>query len=297
MNLGLVCISEMIKARGIRFNTMTKAQFTKTGDVGELERRALNNITTVVETIKHCASIGISHYRIPSSILPLYSCAELGLTIPDSVLAALPKIGSVAADVGVTLSTHPNQFNVLASYNPKVVESTVVELGFQAQIMDLIISVGNPNKNTWQKIPMVLHPGCSPRNGEPPKEYVNRFCSAASRIPGAMIVIENEDKGFWNCAEVHEHFGSRFPLVYDNLHDSCNPSPEDDWVDKFSHTWNGVPPLFHWSEGVNSTRKHAERFSHIPAAILSHPSAVWECEVKDKDLAIVEILDNYKYDE
>ena len=128
------------------------------------------------------------------------------------------------------------------------------------------------------------------------------------------LTIENEDKGFFNvdnCIKFSEYlfntFGANIPVCYDNLHDFCNPSEEQNitfQAERCAYTWVNqstddvlsadtifLSPVFHWSEGTpEKPRSHAEYFAlgNTPPHIAIEPNkeAKWECEVKGKDKAI-----------
>ena len=127
------------------------------------------------------------------------------------------------------------------------------------------------------------------------------------------LTIENEDKGFFNvdnCINFSEYlldaYDFNLPVCYDNLHDFCNPSEEIGiafQAERCAYTWvdtrqisgafnnNFLAPVFHWSEGKpEKPRAHADHFAlgNFPTHIAINPNqpAKWECEVKQKDLAI-----------
>lgn len=298
LKLGLVCISEILRARKIAFKTMTRRSFNEHGHAAGLcilNDRILHNSKVVLEIVKHCSSIGIAHYRVSSDLFPLISDKTLGLSIyslPDieQIKENLFDAGQYARDAGISISSHPSQFNVLASYNETVVLNTITELNHQSLVLDLM-GFGHDFKT-----PMCLHLSCAPKlQIESIDSYVNRFLhNLASCDIGVQsrLVLENEDKGYWNCHNLYSNFAEYIPLVYDNLHDKCNPSDADpdNLIEIFKNSWLGFTPVFHWSEGVGSSSKHARVASHIPAVVSENTDAIWEVELKDKDQAIIEII-------
>jgi len=107
------------------------------------------------------------------------------------------------------------------------------------------------------------------------------------------IVLENEDSGYWNCANLYALFGFSFPLVYDNLHDQCLPS-EKSYVDKFKETWGSYTPVFHLSEGICGSRSHSDYITTIPECVINNPDCIWEVEVKAKDKCIIKLINENK---
>lgn len=312
MKLGLVCISEILKeeekenkkkykiVRSGSFKTMTRTKFLKTerfvakkmlGDI------ILHNCSVLARVITHCNMMGIRHYRVSSTLMPLISDASLGLTLESlynyyEILLAMDNAASIAKNCGISLSMHPDQYCVLASYNPEVVARSINELNHQAMILDLL---GCPQSLA---APMCLHLNASPNlSKETVSEYKDRFFKNLSRCDRGVVsrlVLENEDKGTWNCQTLHSFFGSDIALVYDNLHDTCNPSdPTFDWPDLFAKTWGQYRPVFHWSEGIDGGRSHTDYASHIPDVVTRLAETVtWEVELKAKDKAIMNIFKN-----
>ena len=301
MKLGLVCISEMLKKqdKSLAFKTMTRKRFLELGRdaaLKELSSRILHNCKLTKQIVIHCASVGIAHYRISSCLLPLVTDSTLRIfydDLPDMrrIEAALAEVGVAAKDHGISISSHPDQFNVLTSYNQDVINRSIIELNHQAYVLDLI---GLPQNYS---APMCLHLNLSPDfKRETVSSYVDRFAASLASCSQSVrnrLVLENEDKGFWNCKNLYESFRMIIPLVYDNLHCSTNPSDLDQQtlINLFKLTWGAYTPVMHWSEGTSDKpRSHAEFASHIPEVVSMNKDCVWEFELKGKDCAILQIL-------
>jgi len=298
MKLGLVCISEILKANNkIAFKTMTRKSFNSMPRHKALEIlgcRILHNTVVVNKIIRHLSTCGISHYRISSCMFPLVTDPSLSIVLDelpniDAIRSNLKTAGALARHLNISLSCHPDQFNVLASYNPNVVEKSIAELNHQSHVLDLMGCAKDLSA------PMCLHLNRAPDfKKETIDRYKERFLenlSCCSDGVRARLVLENEDKSFWNCSNLYEHFSDVRALVYDNLHDACNPSHEMENIIKlFRDTWVQHVPVFHWSEGINGSRAHCDRASHVPSCVLENLDCTWEVELKAKDFAILEIL-------
>lgn len=298
MKLGLVCISEMLKLEEkVHSKTMTRKKFLseeKTSSLVDLSNRILDNTRVLKKTIEMCSRNGISHLRVSSSMFPLVTDETLGLEysdLPDmtSIIQELNSCGELARNLNISLSCHPSQFNVLSSLNPDVVRRTIRELNHESQVMDWL------GCDSDYSSPMCLHLSRSPKS-ETDEEYRDLFCEAFSKCSQGVknrLVLENEDKGYWSCENLYNVFKGVAPFVYDNLHDQCNPSSlncSEHWASLFKETWGNHTPVFHWSEGIDGTRKHTDYFTHIPNVVESNDDVTWECEVKAKDLAICKVL-------
>ena len=327
---GLVCISEKLKKQDktLAFKAMTRKSFLhwrekytdgKNNFSAEtlLEQRILHNLKITSKILKHCAINDIFHYRLSSKLFPLITDTTLNLSIEnfnnfDSIKAELKTIGEIAKKHGITISIHPDQFNVLASKRSDVVQKTIRELNFHAKIMDMI---GLPKDYS---APINIHPSVTihkstqeeKTDDEGLREIVDKFYEGFKQCDEGVrnrLVLENEDKGCWNCGNLfmyfHNYSGTRydhfFPLTYDNLHDYCNPTifqeekiTQEQNIQAFAGTWRKDIPVFHYSWGrEDKFRSHADYAAeNIPDYNME---ITWECELKQKDYAI-EQLQNWK---
>jgi UV DNA damage endonuclease len=206
----------------------------------------------------------------------------------------LAAAGQFARVNNISISCHPDQYNVLASYSEDVVINSINELNHQSNVLDMM---GLPQDFSSS---MCLHLNASPKfKIEDCLGYRQRFINNLARCNDgvrARLVLENEDKGFWNCDNLYNFFHDVRPLVFDNLHNAYNPSEyvEDVYAINFACTWGKYRPIFHWSEGIDGTSKHARRASHIPEIVKNNSDiCTWEVELKDKDYAILEILEKF----
>jgi UV DNA damage endonuclease len=326
---GLVCISEKLKKqdKSLAFKAMTRKSFLywreKHSDGRNnfsaetlLEGRILHNLRLTKQILKHCAINDIFHYRLSSKLFPLITDTTLNLSIEhfdnyNLIKDELQQIGEIAKEHGITISIHPDQFNVLASKRSDVVQKTIRELNFHAAIMDMI---GLPQSYA---APINIHPSVTiyqstqtkEATDENLREIVDKFYEGFKQCDRGVrerLVVENEDKGCWNCANLFMYFhnycgtkhGHFFPLTYDNLHDYCNPSTfqeeivtQEQNVQAFCGTWKKNVPVFHYSWGKDDSRTHADfPAENIPDYDME---ITWECEFKQKDYAI-EQLQNWK---
>ena len=319
MILGLTCISEELKDKDKKkysFRTMTRKRFhdlDRSDAIHQLSERILHNARTTRYIINHCILHNIFHYRLSSALFPLITDAQTDVTLDDLNPICLTQIkeelefaGKIAKKHNISIGSHPDQFNVLASPNRDAVARTINELNFQASVLDM---VGLPQDHT---APMNIHVNYTPKADETLEVVATRFFRNLSMCDKGVynrLTIENEDKGFFNvdnCIKFSEYLfavhGVNIPVCYDNLHDFCNPSEDHNvsfqaercaytWVNQGSGDNDFLAPVFHWSEGTpEKPRSHAEYFAlgNIPPHIAIDPNkeAKWECEVKGKDKAI-----------
>ena len=325
--LGLTCISEILKEKDKKkysFRTMTRKRFNdlcvmngRDEAIKELSERIIHNVIVTQYILEHCNKSNIKHYRLSSALFPLLTDQTLELSLDDlpnknRINEELRLAGLMAQTLGISIGSHPDQFNVLASCDKAKVDRTINELNFQASILD---KLGLPQDHT---APMNIHINYTPQADETLEVVATRFFRNLSMCDKGVynrLTIENEDKGFFNvdnCIKLSKYlfvvFGANIPVCYDNLHDFCNPSEDRNvafQAERCANTWiaqgdsqgNFIAPVFHWSEGKpEKPRAHADYFAlgnfppHI--AIETDKPAKWECEVKGKDKAIALLRKN-----
>lgn len=319
--LGLTCISEILKDKDKKkysFRTMTRKRFNdlcvKEGRdeaLHQLSERILWNVDLTQYIINHCHSSNIGHYRLSSNVMPLLTDQTLDISFEDlphkaRIKQGLKFVGLIAEKFNISIGSHPDMFNVLASCNREAVARTINELNFQASVLDMI---GLPQDHT---APMNIHINYSPKEDETLEVVATRFFRNLSMCDKGVynrLTIENEDKGFFNidnCIKFSEYlfetFNANIPVCADNLHHQCNPSEVADFAwqaERCAYTWinNGegdnhfISPVFHWSEGKpEKPRSHADyiAFGNFPPYIAIDPKypAIFEVETKAKDKAI-----------
>ena len=294
----LCCISNELKEQDIKFQTMTWKRFNQLRDehgaeyaLDQLGQRWLNNLEVTHKCIEHCANNGWG-YRVSSSLFPILTHPDFKYGIADvpQFEEIMDKFKTIVFNNEVwqvRLSTHPDQFNVLASENQSAVTKTVRELNHHGWVMDML----GCQQSYYN--PINIHVNCT--KGEL-SDIADRFMSNLAKCDESVtsrLVVENEDKGCWTVVNLLEHFN--IPVTYDNLHDKCNPSQflpfNGDYfypMEECAKTWGNVKPLFHHSEShpdKTNPRSHADMPTDLPASDLYD----WDVELKAKDKAIREL--------
>ena len=284
----LCCISNELKEQDLKFQTMTWKRFNQLFDehgeeyaLNELGKRWLNNVDVTIMHIEHCAREGWG-YRVSSALFPCLTHPAFQYTIEDvpqyEQIMNLFDYCKANNAWGVRLSTHPDQFNVLASENNLSVHKTIQELNHHGWVMDQL----GCQRNYYN--PINIHVNCTKGDLA---DIAARFMSNLNKCDQSVtsrLVVENEDKGCWTVANLLNHFD--IPITYDNLHDKCNPDEYlDDAAYKCARTWGKFKPLFHYSEShpdKTNPRSHADMPTDYPFS----DEFDWDIELKSKDVAI-----------
>ena len=297
MHLALCCISNVLAERGLKFQTMTFTRFAslpRTDAIRTLSQRILNNFVVTNATIQHCADTGISGYRLSSSLTPVIDHPLVNLTLRDlpnwsDIRDALDAISATIKRTGVRISAHPSEYISLTNNNPAVIKNSIRDLTSHGELFDLLDLPSNYIS------PLNIH--C--RQDGDPVEVSHRFLANFNRLPYSVrsrLVLEVNDnaKGTWSISNLFKYFHltSGIPVTYDSLHRQFCNHGNDDLTD-FNLAYSSWPtvPLFHYSEGIDGTRKHADMPTGTPN---SYGKPVYfDVELKSKDLAIYSILKNH----
>jgi hypothetical protein len=68
-------------------------------------------------------------------------------------------------------------------------------------------------------------------------------------------------------------------------------------IDAFNdayETWGDIIPVFHYSEGKDNGRAHKDMGEHLPPNF--GKKVLWDVELKNKDIAILDILRRFRND-
>jgi UV DNA damage endonuclease len=148
-------------------------------------------------------------------------------------------IGERARQLGVRLSFHPGQFCVLASVNENIVERSIEEFEYHA---DMARWMGYGK--SFQDFKINVH--ISGRQGP---EGIRRVLGRLSPEARNTITIENEENswGLDDCLTL----GDVVPIVLDIHHHWCREGeyldPNSDRVKRVLDSWRGVRPAMHYS--------------------------------------------------
>jgi UV DNA damage endonuclease len=214
--------------------------------------------------------------------LVTYEKAEVSIEDLPQYGQICQTIQAIRSDMADTrVSTHPDQFNTLASENEDSLKRTVRELNFQSWFMD---QIGCPADH---RSPINLH--INNNKGEP-DEIVDRLLDGLSLLDAncrSRIVLENDDKtAGWSVRKLlHCHARTGIPLTFDYLHHTCHPAglSEETALRLCHKTWE-TTPLFHLSESRDekNPRAHSDHPTKRPDTYGLDFDLDMEFKMKDK---------------
>lgn len=287
IRLGLCCI---FRDEPIKFPTTTAtalARMERPAALEKLNRLCLANADALLLALNYCDAWKIGCFRLNSQILPIKTHPQQGygladLPDADEIVRRFKQCGEYARAHDIRTCFHPDQFVVLNSQRPEVVESSIRELEYQAEVAEW---VGADVLN--------IHGGGA--YGDKIKA-LGDFARTVNRLSDRVrsrLTVENDDKTYTPSDLLPVCATEKVPLVYDVHHHRCLPdelSVEAATTAAIA-TWDREP-LFHLSspiegwDGPKPERHHDYiDINDFPACWLDQTLTV-EVEAKAKEHAV-----------
>jgi UV DNA damage repair endonuclease len=206
----------------------------------------VQNIEAVRKLVERVSTLDehLRMVRLGSDILPVYterswSYFWLRPDVDQYLGQGFSRVGEIAREHNVRLSFHPGQFTVLASDNPDIVDRSLEEFEYHA---DMARFMGYGKKFQDLKINVHIAGRAGPAG-------IRRAYSRLSPEARNCITIENEEisHGLSDCLTISDIV----PIVLDVHHNWIREgeyiSPRDDRVKRVIDSWRGVRPTCHYS--------------------------------------------------
>lgn len=194
-----------------------------------------NNLQATENILAYNIQKGIKMYRLSSDLIPFGS--DLATNKLDWVSLFEKNFARMAEMIrvhGIRVSMHPGQYTVLNSPNEEVVTRAIEDLSYHQKIMDAL------QVNQTHKI--ILHIGGV--YGDKPAA-MTRFVETYQKLSQSIkdrLIIENDDRLYTIEEVLAISRATGAPVVYDNLHNACNPSDPSKndayWVAAAKETWS-----------------------------------------------------------
>ena len=182
--------------------------------------------------------------RLSSDLLPVYTQRDWSYfwrrnDVVDYCSKHFSSIGDFARGNNVRLSFHPGQFTVLASDNPNIVDRSIEEFEYHANMAEWM-GYGK----AFQDFKINVHIA-----GRAGPEGIRAAYKRLSTVARNCITIENEENswGLNDCLSISDIV----PIVLDIHHHWIREGeyilPTDDRVKRVVDSWRGVRPAMHYS--------------------------------------------------
>ena len=258
--IGFACkwIDDPSQVNGIDRNDDCKKFNTGTTTVAWLNRQSkevaeqrlwdlmVNNISSIRSLVEQVGSLDPSMrmVRLSSDILPVYTESSWKYfwqrtDAKDYCEKSFGEVGDLARKLDVRLSFHPGQFTVLASDNPDIVNRSIEEFEYHANMARWM---GYGQK--FQDFKINVH--IAGRQGP---DGIRHALARLSPEARNTITIENEEMkhGLDDCLSISDIV----PIVLDIHHHFIREgeyiSPNDDRVKRVLDSWRGRRPTCHYS--------------------------------------------------
>ena len=291
MRLGLCCL---FRDQPIKFVTTTATSIGKmkrSDALAKLSRLCMENADALLAALRFCADNGIGCFRINSQILPIKTHPTCGYEVDDlpesdEIVRRFKECGQFVRKHKLRTCFHPDQFVVLNSPRRDVVEKSVHELEYQAEVAE------------WVGADVVnIHGGGAYGDKQKALADFARNLKLLSHRARSRLTVENDDKTYTPADLLPICKAEGVPLVYDVHHHRCNPDgmSVEQATKKALATWNREP-MFHISSPIQGwDGPHPERH-HDFIDVKDFPEC-WrrkritvEVEAKAKELAVKKLL-------
>lgn len=300
MQLSLCCQSNKLINEGVKYRRMTVTQFKKktlqeSSEI--LSSRIIENFVALKATVELCVKMNISGLRIGSDLIPVINHPDLNLNFydlpnQDGIMSSINAAKQAMYESNLRFSSHPSEYVSLTSDNESVIANSVRDLEAHAFLFDLL---GLPES---YEAPLNIH---IRKDGDPQiiaSTVIKNIKKCSDKVRKRLVFENNDNRnGTWSIKRLisHVHAQTGIPITFDTLHHQMLPDglSEKQAFEAAYCTWPSYTiPIFHYSEGINNTRKHAEYATGLPPDY--GMPVIWEVELKAKDLAIKKMLQKIK---
>ena len=293
IRLGYACISKTLDITSSHTITYTNYEKTRNKEekLIEITNKNLNNLE---EILKYNIKNNIHFYRMSSKIIPLATHPNIKLNLLNIFKEKLERIGNIIKENNLRVDIHLDEYCVLNSTNPNIVNSTINIIKFYKNMLKTM------NIESY----MILHIGSSAFGIE---KSITRFINNFKKLDEEsknMIILENDDKVFKIEDVLKICKTLNIPMVLDYHHYKCNRvEPLEQHIKEIIKTWKGKTPKMHISSKKNNKefRSHHEYidindFIELTNILKTQNKNIdIMIEAKQKDMALFKLIRELKY--
>lgn len=252
IHLGYVSLSKALD----NITTSRTITFTEYQKLDEEEKNRkindiiLSNLESLKKILTYNYKNNIHFYRLTSKLIPLSTHEQVNYEYLNKYNIIFKELGNLIKDYNIRVDTHPDQYCVLNSVNPKVVKSSISILEYHKNML-LALNIKEPK--------IILHVGSNNFGKQKSiTRFINNFNLLNANIK-KMLIIENDDKIFNVCDVLELCNKLKIPMVLDYHHFMCNNNGEkiSSYIEQIFDTWNNskLVPKIHFSSPKNKTKK------------------------------------------
>ncbi len=295
IRLGLCC---MFRDQPIKFVTTTATAISKmkrTDALAKLGRLCMENADALFAALQFCAGNGIGCFRVNSQILPIKTHPVCGYQVGelpdgDEIVRRFKECGQLARKHTLRTCFHPDQFVVLNSPRPDVVDKSVLELEYQGEVAEWI----------GADVINIHGGGAYGDKSTALADFAHNLDRLSARVR-SRLTVENDDKTYTPQDLLPLCKATGIPLVYDVHHHRCLPDELsiEQATKQALATWNREP-LFHISSPIDGWEGPKPERHHDFIDVKDFPdcwrgkSITVEVEAKAKEAAVTKLLQELK---
>jgi UV DNA damage endonuclease len=291
IRFGLCCIFLEQPIKFVSTTATALGRMNRADALAKLSRLCMANADSLLASLQFCAENGIGSFRIGSQILPRTTHPQQGYNLHelpdgDQIVSRFKECGKFAYNRNIRTCFHPDQFVVLNSPRPEVVEASIKELEYQSEVAE------------WVGADVVnIHAGGAYGEKQKALDEFARNLNRLSRRARCRLTIENDDKTYTPADLLPLCKKEGIPLVYDVHHHRCNRdalSVEE--TTEFALTTWDREPLFHISSPIDGWDGAKPERHHDFIDVKDFPEC-WrdlaitvEVEAKAKEVAVLKLI-------
>ncbi|WP_313088165.1 UV DNA damage repair endonuclease UvsE [Pseudomonas sp.] len=210
-----------------------------------------HNLAAQLKLMSYVATLppALRMLRLSSDLLPFYSHPEAAdfyrqADVRQLIETHLARIGERARELDIRLSFHPGQYCVLGSDRPEVVENSLAEFEYHA---DMIRMMGFGQR--FQDFKCNVHIA-----GRLGADGVRAVWPRLSNEARNTITFENDEKtyGVDDCLKIADLAPVVLDIHHCWIHEGEYIDPHDSRVARIIDSWRGVRPTMHYSQPPES---------------------------------------------
>lgn len=249
------------------------------------------NLTALESYLAWNAAHDIFFFRISSDTIPFASHPVMTVDWQWHFAGRLAAIGAFVTAHHMRIGVHPGQYTLLNSDRPDVIERSIAELVYHADLLD---RMGLDHTHKIQ-----IHVGGVYGNKA---SASTRFIETYARLPEPVrqrLVIENDERQYNLADAIRIHEATGIPVLLDVLHHRLFNEGESLAValDLALPTWSGHgPPMIDYSSqhpdrqrGAHALSIDLDDFLPVVAAIGDRTADIM-LEIKDKEASALRAM-------
>ncbi len=292
MRIGYPCVNNTVgcrSSRTFRLKSYSEDRLIETVD---------NNLSCLLKILTYNVKHNILFFRITSDLIPFASHPICKYDWQEYFEKRFKVIGDFIKSHDVRISMHPDQFTLINSVDNRVLENSIRELVYHAQVLDLM------ELNTSAKIQ--IHVGGVYGDKEKSlRRFTKRF-EKLDEIVKRRLVVENDDRRYnlRDCLQMSGEAG--IPILFDFFHHEVNNFGETvkEAFELFISTWrpdDGLPMVDYSSQLAGDKKgKHTETIDLGNFRKFLEETRPFDfdvmLEIKDKEISALKAIETASQD-